>query len=200
MTNSFIDDATRIWRAIRYEQRLDFVIEPVTLRLLKRDINLLDTISSDRIRHELELVLKEKYPEKVLHRAATLGILSKIHPGLKIDEWLCERYEEAREIGLANSSLVAVYLALLFYRLTNIELDNLLTRFHFTRAVNKILKETMELKDKLPGLDKTGLIRSDIYFLLHNYSQLAIVANSLATDSTTVERNIDAFPVKITTY
>ena len=35
---SFIDDATRIWRAIRYEQRLGFQIEPETLKLLKRDV------------------------------------------------------------------------------------------------------------------------------------------------------------------
>ena len=39
---SFIDDATRIWRALRYEQRLDFQIEPATLRLLKKDTAMLD--------------------------------------------------------------------------------------------------------------------------------------------------------------
>ena len=31
---SFIDDATRIWRGLRYEQRLDFQLEPTTLKLL----------------------------------------------------------------------------------------------------------------------------------------------------------------------
>ena len=60
---SFIDDSTRIWRGLRYEQRLDFQLEPNTLRLLKRDIPRVDTISGDRIRHELELTLKEEFPE-----------------------------------------------------------------------------------------------------------------------------------------
>ncbi len=55
---SFIDDATRIWRGLRYEQRLDFQLEKATLKLLKRDIPMLDTISGDRIRYELECILK----------------------------------------------------------------------------------------------------------------------------------------------
>ena len=62
--NSFIDDATRIWRALRYEQRLGFRLEPNTLKLVKRDSAMLATVSGDRIRRELEHILKEKLPEK----------------------------------------------------------------------------------------------------------------------------------------
>jgi len=55
-------------RAIRYEQRLGFRIEPETLALLKRDLPLMKTVGGYRLRHELELVLKEKEPEKCLLR------------------------------------------------------------------------------------------------------------------------------------
>jgi tRNA nucleotidyltransferase (CCA-adding enzyme) len=48
---SYIDDATRIWRAIRYEQRLDFRLELATEALLKQCIAWLGTISSDRVRN-----------------------------------------------------------------------------------------------------------------------------------------------------
>ncbi|MFC1966600.1 CCA tRNA nucleotidyltransferase, partial [Chloroflexota bacterium] len=75
---SFIDDATRIWRGLRYEQRLDFQLEANTLKLLKRDLPMLDTISGDRIRHELELVLREEFPEKALRRATELGVLPRL--------------------------------------------------------------------------------------------------------------------------
>jgi len=77
---SFIDDATRIWRGLRYEQRLDFQLEPATLKLLKRDTAMLATVSGDRIRHELELALKEELPEKILRRADELGVLARVHP------------------------------------------------------------------------------------------------------------------------
>ncbi|GAI06484.1 unnamed protein product, partial [marine sediment metagenome] len=66
--DSFSDDATRILRAIRYEQRLGFNLEHETARLLKRDIPMLDTISGDRIRHELELIFREEHPEHVIKR------------------------------------------------------------------------------------------------------------------------------------
>ena len=93
--NSFRDDATRIWRAVRYEQRLDFRIEPHTLDLLKRDIAYLDTISGDRIRHELGVMFGGRETGKVLLRAGELGILSWITPALKIDDTLAHKMAKA---------------------------------------------------------------------------------------------------------
>src|SRR4030042_6195240 len=93
---SFIDDATRMLRAIRYEQRFDFQLEPNTEELLRRDLGMLNTISGDRIRHELELILKEECPEKMLRRASELGVLKEIHSSLKGNGWLEERFQQAR--------------------------------------------------------------------------------------------------------
>ena len=115
---SFIDDATRIWRGLRYEQRLDFQLEKATLKLLKRDIPMLDTISGDRIRYELECTLKEKRPEKVLRRAEELGVLAKLHPSLKGNSWLAERFGQARQLTSSNPPPLRLYLALLAYSLT----------------------------------------------------------------------------------
>jgi tRNA nucleotidyltransferase (CCA-adding enzyme) len=56
---SFIDDATRMLRAVRYEQRFGFRLEPSTESLLRQNVAMLRTISGDRTRHELELILKE---------------------------------------------------------------------------------------------------------------------------------------------
>ncbi|HET6477942.1 MAG TPA: CCA tRNA nucleotidyltransferase, partial [Dehalococcoidales bacterium] len=82
---SFVDDATRIWRAVRYEQRLDFQLEPKTAELVKRGVGYLKKVSGDRLRHELELIYKEAYPEKALCRAGELGVLRQLHPKLKAD-------------------------------------------------------------------------------------------------------------------
>jgi tRNA nucleotidyltransferase (CCA-adding enzyme) len=113
---SFIDDATRIWRGLRYEQRLNFRLETVTLQLLKRDTSYLDKVSGDRIRHELELVLKEAYPEKVLSRADELGVLAKLHPALKGDGWQAGKFEQARKLSSPDSPSTELYLSLLAYR------------------------------------------------------------------------------------
>ena len=114
---SFIDDATRIWRALRYEQRLDFKIEPATRLLIKRDIVNLKTISGDRLRHELELVLKEDLPEKVLRRAFETGVLAKLHPALKGDDWLAETFEAARQRCLPDMPHPEFYLSFIMLSL-----------------------------------------------------------------------------------
>jgi tRNA nucleotidyltransferase (CCA-adding enzyme) len=79
---SFQDDATRIIRAIRYEQRFGFRIEEHTLEMLLRDIPYLDSISGTRLRQELSRTFEEARPDHPLHRMQELGVLQTIHPAL----------------------------------------------------------------------------------------------------------------------
>ena len=140
--NSFIDDATRIWRAIRYEQRLGFQIEPETLKLLKRDVPQLKTIGGYRLRRELELVLKEKEPEKALARADKLGVLKELHPSLKVDDWLVSKFRAARRSHQANPDF---YLGLLTCRLTDDEITQITKYLRFSKEQVRIIQEAREL-------------------------------------------------------
>jgi tRNA nucleotidyltransferase (CCA-adding enzyme) len=77
---SFVDDPTRMLRAIRFEQRFGFQIEDRTLQLMLDARELLGNISGDRIRHEINLILDEEYCVQILSRLADLGLLTAIHP------------------------------------------------------------------------------------------------------------------------
>ena len=90
---SFVDDPTRILRAVRFEQRFNFHIEERTLDLLRQAIPLLDRVSGDRIRHELDHILAEERATQILARLDGLGLLAAIHPDLKWDNWLRSRLE-----------------------------------------------------------------------------------------------------------
>ena len=194
---SFIDDATRIWRGLRYEQRLDFQLEPNTLKSLKRDIPMLDTISGDRIRHELELILTEKYPEKVLRRAEELKVLPKLHPALKGNGWLEEKFEQARQLSLPDLPPIGLYLALLVYRLTTEENEQLISHLRLPKSLTQTLRDTNSLKTSLESLADPELSRSSIYRLLHDYSLPAITANSLAGDPPVARRHLQLFLNKL---
>lgn len=65
---SFMDDPTRIFRAVRFSVRFGFKIEPHTKRLMKEAVldGLLGEVNAGRIRKEIELFLKEKNPKKCL--------------------------------------------------------------------------------------------------------------------------------------
>jgi len=81
---SFTDDPLRILRAIRFEQRFGFKIEPQTLKLLKAAVKakMLHKVHAHRIRDELILLLKEAEPVKQIERLQSLAGLSFIHPSL----------------------------------------------------------------------------------------------------------------------
>ncbi|MBN1366801.1 MAG: CCA tRNA nucleotidyltransferase [Dehalococcoidales bacterium] len=194
---SFVDDATRIWRAIRYEQRLKFKIETGTLQLLKRDINMLDTISGDRIRHEIEIILKEKEPEKVFCRADELRVLAKLSPALTGVEWLKEKYSEARVMGLSDVSLVTVYLGLLVYSLNTNELAAIVAYLRLKRTMTQVLKNTIDLKGKICALNTPSLPNSEVYFVLDGYLELAVITNLIATDITAIEKHIENYLTKL---
>ncbi|HUV44161.1 MAG TPA: hypothetical protein VMW13_04940 [Dehalococcoidales bacterium] len=212
---SFTDDATRIWRALRYEQRLDFHLETDTRRLLARDIPMLDTISSDRIRHELDLVLKEAQPEKVLRRAKELKVLSRLHPALKAGHTLSARFQRAREVvspesqlaselassesrlaselASSESRLASVYLALLTYPLTDKEVEDFISLLRVPGRSAKIMRDSQNLKTKLKLLATANLAPSRVYTALQGYAPVALLVSAVATDSTTVSRNIGLF-------
>ena len=135
---SFTDDATRIWRSIRYEQRLGFCIEPETLALLKRDLPLMKTVGGYRLRHELELVFKEKEPEKELLRAYELGVLQEMHPSLKADDWLVSKFQEARRTGKATPDY---RLGLLLFRLSDDDLRQITKYLRFSTKQVKAINE-----------------------------------------------------------
>ncbi len=191
--NSFTDDATRIWRAIRYEQRLDFSIEPATLELIKRDIDRLNTISGDRIRHELELVLKEEIPEKTLKRAGELGVLSKIHPSLRGDDWLAETFATACERCVSGKPHPHLYLALLCYRLTAEETGQFISYLRLPKAAAQVLRDTATIRGKMKELSTPGLAPSLVYEILHGYSLVAIEANALGAGSETTAEHIELY-------
>jgi tRNA nucleotidyltransferase (CCA-adding enzyme) len=90
---SFVDDPTRILRAVRLEQRLGFEIEPRTRDLIARALPLLHRVSGDRIRHELEAIFEEPAPENALRRLQELEILGQIHKDL---EWNPDHMEHIR--------------------------------------------------------------------------------------------------------
>lgn len=77
---SFVDDPTRLLRAVRFEQRFGFTIENRTLQLMIEANTIVRQVSGDRIRHELDLILSEDKAEAMLERLQNLGIFSAIHP------------------------------------------------------------------------------------------------------------------------
>ncbi len=85
---SFIDDPTRIFRAIRYENRYGFRMDDHTAALARGTIEmgLVGDLSSARLRDELVALLEEGEFEHSILRLAELGADKAIHPHLAADQ------------------------------------------------------------------------------------------------------------------
>ena len=85
---SFIDDPTRIFRAIRYESRYGFRMDDHTQRLARGTIEmgLVGDLSSARLRDELVALLEEGDAGASILRLSELGAGAAIHPHLAADD------------------------------------------------------------------------------------------------------------------
>ncbi len=85
---SFVEDPTRILRAVRFEQRYGFRIENQTLSLIKRAIKakMLAKLSADRVREELKHILGEASPVGAILRMSELNIWPFILPAANTGE------------------------------------------------------------------------------------------------------------------
>ena len=177
--NSFIDDATRILRGVRYEQRFGFAFEERTLALLGRDIGYLSRISADRVRHEMERTLAEDEPEQALARMDSLGVLGAVHPALEFGRRKFWALARARKGRLSSAQLQTVSWCLLAWGVPTDELGSLVSRLNPTRQVRGALVDTVRLSLLETRLDNPALKPGEVYDLLHACSQSALVAAEL---------------------
>lgn len=97
---SFVEDPSRVFRAIRFEQRLGFSIAKHTENLIKNAVRMefLEKLGGKRLLSELVLIFREKEPLLAVERMAALGLLKYIHPELQLTPDNRRVLEEARKI------------------------------------------------------------------------------------------------------
>jgi tRNA nucleotidyltransferase (CCA-adding enzyme) len=93
---SFVEDPTRVFRAIRFEQRFGFQIGKHTQNLMRNAVKVgfLERLSGGRVLSELILILQEEDPLPALKRMSDFNLFHFLHPELKFDqqaEALCEQ-------------------------------------------------------------------------------------------------------------
>ncbi len=160
---SFVDDPTRIFRAVRYEQRYGFQIEPPTRDFLQAANPFIAKLSAERLRHELDLVLAEPGAVRMLARLAELGSLKATAEVLPWDADLQKRLDAAlgqlpapvwgfgpTVSGLPLRQVLGYALWLL--TLTPAQVEALQARLGFPSTVLKAVRAANRLESDLASL------------------------------------------------
>lgn len=173
---SFIDDPTRIFRAVRFEQRFDFKIEHHTETLIAPALPLIEALSGERLRHEFDLILAEARPEKVLRRLAALGILA--YTPIAFDGWIEGALIRARELYTSphfapgNATLATVYWAILGAYVEN--RHQFVGWLRLEREAKHAIEGLSQVAPALPQL--ASLPPSRIYAALHGLPEESLIA------------------------
>jgi tRNA nucleotidyltransferase (CCA-adding enzyme) len=153
---SFVEDPTRVFRALRFEQRLDFHIAKHTENLIKNAVkmNFLNRLGGKRLLTELVYILREKEPLLAIERMASLGLLQFIHPELKITTGTRNVLEETDKI-LSWFDLLFLERRYEKWAVYFLALCESLTNGQFLETCNR-LSVSEQYKEKLFEMRKTG--------------------------------------------
>jgi tRNA nucleotidyltransferase (CCA-adding enzyme) len=178
---SFVDDATRILRGLRYQGRFGFAMEARTLDLLRRDLAHLSGISGHRLRRELEHILREEAPEALLRLAVEEGVMPYLALPLSGDSAWAEAFARARAAGHPSPTL---YLCLLAYRLTPEQAGALSERLSLPRVWARAVLDTVCLRVHPPTPSQSP---SQLTPYLEGFSPAAVAASALMAPSPLAE-------------
>jgi len=183
---SFVEDPTRIFRAVRFEQRLGFTIEQQTEQLLAYALEseLFSALASERIRDELILMLSESDPIPAVHRMSHLGIWEHIHEKIVFDNQALDELRRTSKVLGWLSSLAGpivptrwlLYLCPLLRSMSATEIRDVARRLRLTREDTEQLSDSVgTVEFVLPALDSDEYVRpSHVYRLLADQSPLVI--------------------------
>jgi tRNA nucleotidyltransferase (CCA-adding enzyme) len=172
---SFVDDPTRIFRAIRYEGRYGFKIEASTLKYVNSEaFYVLASLSGERLRNELDLIFDEADAVKIMKRAENLGLWKYIHPHMP-------EFDQARAIFLEMDNRLDIpadrrtmgYM-LWFMDLSEEDISLLVNRLDFSNELSLSVWAAAQLKRGLPHL--TGSTPSVWTYALEKLPLISIYA------------------------
>ncbi|HOJ01261.1 MAG TPA: CBS domain-containing protein [Anaerolineaceae bacterium] len=177
---SFVDDPTRMLRAVRFEQRFGFQIEERTLELLTEAKPLLKQVSGDRIRHEIDLILEERLSVDIFQRLGQLGLLRSIHPDFSLSEKVTQLLQMALQaepsqnwqlpIKIANYPVERiVQYCILFGSFPDEVRDKISARLKLPALFQKSILQAHTLIERLPVLcnQKPSQIYSNLREIPH---------------------------------
>ncbi|MFZ4814115.1 MAG: CBS domain-containing protein [Phototrophicaceae bacterium] len=103
---SFVDDPTRIFRAVRYAHRLGFEIEAHTAAYLHNALPQLAHTTGERLRNEITLMLSEQHPAQGIRKLQAMGVFAGIHPRFAPNEHLEGYFAQQKDIVFVGGTFM----------------------------------------------------------------------------------------------
>jgi tRNA nucleotidyltransferase (CCA-adding enzyme) len=202
---SFVDDPTRLLRAVRFEKRFGFKIEGRTQDLMKEALPLLKQVSGERLHHELSLILEEEMASAMVTRLDELRILAAIDSDLPVDPSHCPSFPVQNPIEVdpdwelperINGIPVTRLLSYLEWlgRLPEKVLARISVRLKLAGHLEGLLQDTSRLWQFLPQLEEKKI--SQVVSMLDEFPLIAMYAVYAQVSSLEVRQKLNLYATR----
>ena len=194
---SFVEDPTRVFRALRFEQRFGFQLSKLTVNLIENAVkmNFFNNLSGRRLFNEIILILQEERVIPLIKRMSKFDLLKLIHPKIVFSSHMSENLERIEKVFAwfkllfldENYDQWILYFGGLIDALKKDEVKTVIENLSLTRVE---IKKIELLKEKVPKIlskiCSTTIKPSDVYHLLNPLPlevQLYVMAKTTAENT-----------------
>jgi len=197
---SFIDDPTRIFRAVRYAARYGFELDTTTQSLINPEaLTVLTGLSGERLRHEFDLIFEESHSLAMIADLEVSGVLSVIHKDLQFSNYkLALAYRQPDDISdfvipdiLSFQQTLAW--ALWLIQLSEASINTIAKKLAFPAALtDSAIAASKIFASPYPA----GSSNSAKTFYLETFPVLSVYAAWIIIDDETVRQNLSSYLLK----
>lgn len=166
--DSFEDDPTRLFRAVRYAIRLGYKYEKATLTAFVNSLEKVDLLSGTRVRNELLSIFGESQAGDILREMEVRDLIAAISPALRINSRSIERFDQLP----SNASLITRLSVLTF----GMNADE-------AKIASDRMEGGQEWQDGIVGMAKLGEIASVLDQESLKNSEIVDILNGIHPDT-----------------
>ena len=193
---SFIEDPTRIFRAVRYSVRLGFSIEDGTFDQIQEGLKYMNEVSGDRIREELDKAFQENDILVILRVLQDCGVFQFINHSFGLGNMIFDNMDETR-LAIQKSKNHLLLLAILVFSCTEDNIQKLISRLNMGKIWTRVVEDVCSVKKVFDCLSTSNIKSSRIHKLLHGLDITSVEACWLLVDDTIIKQHLDLYLRKL---
>jgi tRNA nucleotidyltransferase (CCA-adding enzyme) len=174
---SFVEDPTRILRALRFATRFRFELGKHTEKLLKMAVrrHLFKTVEGQRIYHELKQVFLEDNPLRVMNKMENYRIISSLFPGIPWDRYKKDLFERIRKVNIwhklnfpdAKVAYYIPYFSALFFSISPKLLDRFLKELAVPEKESALIRKIVLTSSSILNKVSSAKKNSEVFNVLN---------------------------------
>jgi tRNA nucleotidyltransferase (CCA-adding enzyme) len=193
--NSFIDDPTRILRAIRFQSRLGFKMEKKSRKLFDTAVKggYLDLAPGERLLDEIMILMGENDGYKAAIQLEKTGVLAALFPGIKIEVNAEKMFRLVKKAAGRNHNIALLNFMCVVCGSQIGPVKKAVAKLKMSNTHTTHILQAIKTREAAVLINKKDIKKSFIYSHLHTFGAEPLIYLKAYSAGTPAEKNIDIY-------